>query len=103
MVAAMFLVPSLSISVRSLDEQIFNVQLLFPPTVHQPFANLAYPPEPGTMNVTKASPIGRMFRPDNFVYGQNGAGTLHFAFKLPPNLVPWSQTLFARLNLNHFL
>jgi len=30
--------------------------------------------EPGTMEATKASPYGALFRPDNFVYGQSGAG-----------------------------
>jgi len=30
--------------------------------------------EPGTMDATRASPIGKIFRPDNFVFGQNGAG-----------------------------
>jgi len=30
--------------------------------------------EPGTMDATKASSIGKIFRPDNFVFGQNGAG-----------------------------
>jgi len=30
--------------------------------------------EPGTMDAARASPLGKIFRPDNFVYGQNGAG-----------------------------
>jgi len=30
--------------------------------------------EPGTMDACKASPYGALFRPDNFVYGQSGAG-----------------------------
>jgi tubulin beta len=30
--------------------------------------------EPGTMDTIRASPYGRLFRPDNFVTGQNGAG-----------------------------
>jgi len=30
--------------------------------------------EPGTMESVRAGPIGRIFRPDNFVFGQNGAG-----------------------------
>ena len=29
--------------------------------------------EPGTTDVIKASPMGKMFKPDNFVFGQNGA------------------------------
>jgi len=30
--------------------------------------------EPGTTDVIKASPIGKMFKPDNFVFGASGAG-----------------------------
>ena len=30
--------------------------------------------EPGTMNAIRASPMGAAFRPDNFVFGQSGAG-----------------------------
>jgi tubulin beta len=44
-------------------------------------ANLRFVPraalvdlEPGTMDVIKASPIGSMFQPDNFVFGASGAG-----------------------------
>eukprot|EP01054_Gregarina_sp_Poly1_P007681 Gregarina_sp_Poly_1__7680@NODE_4321_length_645_cov_808_598616_g1823_i1_p1_GENE_NODE_4321_length_645_cov_808_598616_g1823_i1NODE_4321_length_645_cov_808_598616_g1823_i1_p1_ORF_typecomplete_len153_score15_04Tubulin/PF00091_25/2e55Misat_Tub_SegII/PF10644_9/1_6e07Tubulin_3/PF14881_6/0_01_NODE_4321_length_645_cov_808_598616_g1823_i1110568 len=30
--------------------------------------------EPGTMDTIKASTLGTLFRPDNFVFGQSGAG-----------------------------
>ncbi|CAK5080137.1 unnamed protein product [Meloidogyne enterolobii] len=30
--------------------------------------------EPGTMDSIKAGPYGRLFRPDNFIFGQSGAG-----------------------------
>ncbi|KAL5004427.1 hypothetical protein ScPMuIL_017883 [Solemya velum] len=30
--------------------------------------------EPGTMDAVRSGPFGRIFRPDNFVFGQNGAG-----------------------------
>ena len=30
--------------------------------------------EPGTMEAVRAGPVGRIFRPDNFVFGQSGAG-----------------------------
>ncbi|CAH0404145.1 unnamed protein product [Chilo suppressalis] len=30
--------------------------------------------EPGTMDAVRASPYGALFRPDNFVFGQSGAG-----------------------------
>ena len=30
--------------------------------------------EPGTMDAVRAGPCGQLFRPDNFVFGQSGAG-----------------------------
>ena len=30
--------------------------------------------EPGTMDSVRAGPFGQIFRPDNFVFGQSGAG-----------------------------
>ena len=30
--------------------------------------------EPGTMDAVRAGPFGQLFRPDNFVFGQSGAG-----------------------------
>ncbi len=30
--------------------------------------------EPGTMDAVKGGPLGQLFRPDNFVFGQSGAG-----------------------------
>lgn len=30
--------------------------------------------EPGTMDAVKSSTYGKIFRPDNFVFGQTGAG-----------------------------
>ncbi|KAK7681786.1 hypothetical protein QCA50_015133 [Cerrena zonata] len=30
--------------------------------------------EPGTMDSVRSGPLGSLFRPDNFVFGQNGAG-----------------------------
>lgn len=30
--------------------------------------------EPGTMDAVRAGPFGQIFRPDNFVFGQSGAG-----------------------------
>ncbi len=32
--------------------------------------------EPGTMDSVRAGPFGQLFRPDNFVFGQTGAGEL---------------------------
>ena len=30
--------------------------------------------EPGTMDSVRSGPLGNLFRPDNFVFGQSGAG-----------------------------
>ena len=30
--------------------------------------------EPGTMDSVRSGPMGGLFRPDNFVFGQSGAG-----------------------------
>ena len=30
--------------------------------------------EPGTMDAVRAGPFGQLFRPDNFIFGQSGAG-----------------------------
>uniref|UniRef100_A0A8D8DI13 Tubulin beta-3 chain n=1 Tax=Culex pipiens TaxID=7175 RepID=A0A8D8DI13_CULPI len=30
--------------------------------------------EPGTMEAVRSGPYGKLFRPDNFVFGQSGAG-----------------------------
>ena len=35
--------------------------------------------EPGTMDSVRAGPFGQIFRPDNFVFGQTGAGMLHYS------------------------
>jgi tubulin beta len=44
--------------------------------------------EPGTMDSVRAGPFGQLFRPDNFVFGQTGAGnnwakvTMNFPFQI---------------------
>lgn len=47
--------------------------------------------EPGTMDSVRSGPLGGLFRPDNFVFGQSGAGNnwakgrelqLHDAFRM---------------------
>jgi tubulin beta len=30
--------------------------------------------EPGTMDSLRSGPLGKLFRPDNYVFGQSGAG-----------------------------
>lgn len=37
--------------------------------------------EPGTMDSVRSGPFGQLFRPDNYVFGQSGAGT----YFLPKN------------------
>ena len=37
--------------------------------------------EPGTMDAVRAGPFGQLFRPDNFVFGQSGAGKIHWQEK----------------------
>ena len=32
--------------------------------------------EPGTLDVVKASDVGGLFKPDNFVFGASGAGNV---------------------------
>lgn len=34
--------------------------------------------EPGTMDSVRMSPYGQLFRPDNYIFGQSGAGELDF-------------------------
>ena len=47
-----------------------------PPLLPPPPPNAAPLPlqEPGTMDAVRAGPFGQIFRPDNFVFGQSGAG-----------------------------
>jgi tubulin beta len=35
--------------------------------------------EPGTMDSVRQGPLGNLFRPDNFVFGQNSAGNSNWA------------------------
>lgn len=39
--------------------------------------------EPGPIDSVRMSTYGRLFRPDNFIYSQSGAGRLYFAFFSP--------------------
>ncbi len=34
--------------------------------------------EPGTMDSVRSGPYGQLFRPDNYVFGRNGAGKFSF-------------------------
>ena len=52
------------------------------PANHQPLFSV-----PGTMDSVRAGPFGQLFRPDNFVFGQTGAGNnwvlgQHLAIKI---------------------
>jgi hypothetical protein len=48
--------------------------------------------EPGTMDSVRAGPFGQIFRPDNFVFGQSGAGNNC------PSLITQSSVKNARRN-----
>ena len=58
--------------------------------------------EPGTMDSVRAGPFGQLFRPDNFVFGQTGAGNnwakagLHL---LGPPVVPFLTPFLGRVPL----
>ena len=47
--------------------------------------------EPGTMDSVRAGPFGQLFRPDNFVFGQTGAGNRErFGDSGGWHWVPWT-------------
>ena len=68
--------------VRTLFLPIFCLRLSFASTLRIFFSNAGrYVPravlmdlEPGTMDSVRSGPFGQIFRPDNFVFGQTGAG-----------------------------
>ena len=56
--------------------------------------------EPGTMDSVRAGPFGQLFRPDNFVFGQTGAGKTHTILGKPGQwgLVPLSlRYIFGKI------
>jgi len=61
-------------------DQLENIDVFFRGTTEEKVAAKWIPRgvlvdlEPGTMDVIKESPIGPVFRPDNMVFGNNGAG-----------------------------
>jgi len=61
-------------------DQLENIDVFFRGTTEEKMAAKWIPRgvlvdlEPGTMDVIKESPIGPVFRPDNMVFGNNGAG-----------------------------
>ena len=42
----------------------------------------------GTMDSVRAGPFGQLFRPDNFVFGQTGAGNIVAKLRQALNLKP---------------
>lgn len=44
--------------------------------------------EPGTMDSVRQSPYGALFRPDNFVYAQSGAGKNYVSIVVSGYIVP---------------
>jgi len=64
-----------------LPDALANLGVMFNPTLAKDTYNSTWIPrgimvdlEPGTMDVIKAHSMGKMFRPDNMVFGQTGAG-----------------------------
>ena len=61
--------------------------------------------EPGTMDSVRAGPFGQLFRPDNFVFGQTGAGKRgplkcrFAAARLPPPSLALARSRAPRLAL----
>ena len=43
-------------------------------TMHKMYRAILVDLEPGTMDSVRSGPYGSIFRPDNFVFGQSGAG-----------------------------
>jgi len=61
-------------------DQLDKIGVYFKPNSDEP-ENARYVPrailvdlEPGTVDVVKASPMGTLFKPDNMIFGSNGAG-----------------------------
>jgi len=44
--------------------------------------------EPGTMDSVRSGPFGQLFRPDNYVFGQNGAG-MYLSMAILYNFLAW--------------
>ena len=60
---------------------VVNIHVPWPIYLFSSFAGGKYVPravlvdlEPGTMDSVRSGPFGGIFRPDNFVFGQSGAG-----------------------------
>ncbi|GHJ90412.1 hypothetical protein NliqN6_6814 [Naganishia liquefaciens] len=58
------------------DQQLERINVYFNEAAGQKYVPRAVlvDLEPGTMDSIKAGPLGSLFRPDNFVFGQSGAG-----------------------------
>ncbi|KAF6089708.1 tubulin beta 6 class V [Phyllostomus discolor] len=46
--------------------------------------------EPGTMDSVRSGPFGQLFRPDNFIFGQTGAGN-NWAKGASSSPTPWEE------------
>ena len=67
------------------DLRRYKVEYLNDNLYHRSIADGKYVPrailvdlEPGTMDSVRAGPYGQLFRPDNYVFGQSGAGRVTF-------------------------
>ena len=59
------------------NEQLDKVNVYYNEGLHATYVprSVLVDLEPGTMDAIKAGPYGKIFRPDNIVFGQGGAGT----------------------------
>ena len=56
--------------------------------------------EPGTMDSVRAGPFGQIFRPDNFVFGQSGAGnnwSAHLTHRHPRTSLPYDLARYGTI------
>ena len=53
--------------------------------------------EPGTMDAVKAGAFGDLFRPDNFVFGQSGAGNNWAKGQYATIFITWLMIVILRV------
>ena len=57
--------------------------------------------EPGTMDSVRAGPYGGIFRPDNYVFGQSGAGNNWAKGHYTEGIDIWLVTVFLSIIVNY--
>ena len=66
-------------------DELESIEVFFNPTRNKMEAETRFVPrailvdlEPGTLDVIKASSCGALYKPDNMIFGSNGAGSTFF-------------------------